>query len=1071
MQSRFVWVWNSGSSEVNGAYSRVDANTFERNSSDGKTYRVFRALGAQSRVVKWRIRRVDRTNITKDIPFYNVKCALKMPPPSGYRRLAGKLPLPRVSIVPSSVYLLGAGTKGVNGEYKYFGVHDGAPAFELHPRVDGGPVYRIARNVKAAGAGSGRRSAVKSKLRAHCAWRILRYPTGLSDTPDVLYSVQSRMVTPPLTGYQIQAGAAPTPRIRKRGPKGSAKPPKKPKPRASGEAATATTADTKTQHAATDAKITRDPAISVEDSNRALFLGDEMLSDEIHDIFDRFDTENRGALLLRGDHGIKDIIRILFPKDDKKALSRRVRRAYASDTNKSRAIDFCEFQLFLWAQMDAKAHTEHNAEAFLDMATEWVGDLSTRAAHYIPAQRSDSLLAELQAYYELVEVKTLIQSNYTNVVITEELKDAFLAKGTFQTVYAVRSRLDQRVLGVKACDLRQVSCAEKNTVIAKAQKEASVMVRLANSGACPHIVRYHHLAHHVSERGSSYVFTEMELCRHTLFDETNNEKPLHVREILDYTLQLSRGLAHAHKIYILHGKIQPRDILFGLDGNLKISGFYLARDFGHAISKEERKALAKQLGPRLYHAPEAEPVLGSYDMWALGVVVAEMMINKSPLVSTGMPIHQDTKLIDEILQDADKRSKQLGIVLRGLLELDPNRRLTADQIVKMLDSELADTTEAVLKSIEGKIDKQRSALDAVASSVGDARREVKQGVAAIRSDVASLSERIDGLFQLVVGLAEGPDAMLMPTCVLVLPASDSKVEGKGGLLSWLTALADRTTDWLGLTRHFAIYVCDEGPRLLSHQKPTGSAAAGASPASSSPDPLHAPFRVELPGKVLVRLAPVIRAMCAIAVVAQAAAETIAPIARVVPRIAMFDGLRKAGGDRLAVIAADLGDAVETTSIDDEHGLIGKDNKTSKPQELVGEAFHSLRAILMPDGAAEPPRNDDGECLADLLGRKIIRVVSSKGSYHWVDPKHWPKLEALGYKKGQRSAGDEFKAKQQPASTAVVPAQASGSGSGGTSTSKPVTPSQPTLAHPKSAEHDDVRTANAMPPPKSCCLII
>ena len=108
--------------------------------------------------------------------------------------------------------------------------------------------------------------------------------------------------------------------------------------------------------------------------------------------------------------------------------------------------------------------------------------------------------------------------------------------------------------------------------------------------------------------------------------EIRRKNKLHVRfsdeEIWSYSKQLIEGLSFIHSKFIVHRDIAPGNLLLYKNGTIKIA------DFG--ISKySEEDAESTLTGTVLYLSPEileCKPASFASDVWALGVVVYEMLM-------------------------------------------------------------------------------------------------------------------------------------------------------------------------------------------------------------------------------------------------------------------------------------------------------------------------------------------------------------------------------------------------------------------------------------------------------------
>ncbi len=105
--------------------------------------------------------------------------------------------------------------------------------------------------------------------------------------------------------------------------------------------------------------------------------------------------------------------------------------------------------------------------------------------------------------------------------------------------------------------------------------------------------------------------------------------PLPIDEAIDITKQISNGLTKAHSKEIIHRDIKPANILITEDGVVKIVDFGLAKLTGRTMLTKE----GTTLGTAAYMSPEqtqGTSVDHRTDIWALGVVLYEMITGKQP---------------------------------------------------------------------------------------------------------------------------------------------------------------------------------------------------------------------------------------------------------------------------------------------------------------------------------------------------------------------------------------------------------------------------------------------------------
>jgi hypothetical protein len=153
-----------------------------------------------------------------------------------------------------------------------------------------------------------------------------------------------------------------------------------------------------------------------------------------------------------------------------------------------------------------------------------------------------------------------------------------------------------------------------------------------------------------------------------------------------YALQLARGLAHLHGRRMLHRDLKPDNILIAVSASgertVKIA------DMGLATTLASRTH-ATAHGTPLYISPEAlrDGVKHtSDDMWALGIVIVEMLLGG--LSGDGIPA-ADMRAVDDMVRrvSASVRDRALAGVVEGLLSMDETTRFKASRVVVCLEGE------------------------------------------------------------------------------------------------------------------------------------------------------------------------------------------------------------------------------------------------------------------------------------------------------------------------------------------------------------------------------------------------
>ena len=150
----------------------------------------------------------------------------------------------------------------------------------------------------------------------------------------------------------------------------------------------------------------------------------------------------------------------------------------------------------------------------------------------------------------------------------------------------------------------------------------------------PNIVSIFHVGQY---DGSPYIVTEL-LQGETLRDRLR-KGPLRVREVLDYGVELARGLAAAHDSGIVHRDLKPDNIWLTKDGRLKILDFGLAKldpvkaasSDGETVTVQPQSTPGHVVGTVGYMSPEqvrGHVADARSDIFAVGVMLYEMLTGK-----------------------------------------------------------------------------------------------------------------------------------------------------------------------------------------------------------------------------------------------------------------------------------------------------------------------------------------------------------------------------------------------------------------------------------------------------------
>lgn len=137
--------------------------------------------------------------------------------------------------------------------------------------------------------------------------------------------------------------------------------------------------------------------------------------------------------------------------------------------------------------------------------------------------------------------------------------------------------------------------------------------------------------------------------------------PLPLGEAVDIAIQTARGLVAAHSRAVIHRDIKPGNIILTQQSVAKIVDFGLAR-VNTLTGSTQTLGTAGTIG---YMSPEqtlGKPVDQRTDIWALGIVIAEIITGRNPFHRESPP-----RTIFAILNEAPKLPDEIPIELQRII--------------------------------------------------------------------------------------------------------------------------------------------------------------------------------------------------------------------------------------------------------------------------------------------------------------------------------------------------------------------------------------------------------------------
>lgn len=269
-----------------------------------------------------------------------------------------------------------------------------------------------------------------------------------------------------------------------------------------------------------------------------------------------------------------------------------------------------------------------------------------------------------------------------------------IGQGAYGIVYKAQNTQNKEIVAVKRIKFE----TREEGIPASAIREIALLKELKHQN----IVKLYDVVH--SQHTLTLIFEYCDWDLKRLMQ--SRENPLSENEILSFTYQLLCALQFLQSKCIIHRDVKPQNILINRKMELKLGDFGLARSTFIPVDE-----LSTEVITLWYRPPEICLGCKDYgfpvDIWSAGCVVAEM-INGEPL----FPYQSNAEMIaafqyifgsvrfKEVFPDSEitdvlditpdgvgveslipNASETLKFIVRSLLELDPSKRASVDEML------------------------------------------------------------------------------------------------------------------------------------------------------------------------------------------------------------------------------------------------------------------------------------------------------------------------------------------------------------------------------------------------------
>lgn len=288
------------------------------------------------------------------------------------------------------------------------------------------------------------------------------------------------------------------------------------------------------------------------------------------------------------------------------------------------------------------------------------------AALAVPAEQRPAFLAELcgQKSELCDEVKALLKADsQSKIWDSDSLLDTVLEQpNTFQSgdeigPYSIVEQIGIGGMGViyKAHDKKLQRHVALKFLPTGMNHDAQIRQRFLSEARAASQLDHPNICviHDVSETPDGQLFITMPCYEGETLAQRIRRGPIPQMQAIDIAMLVAEGLACAHAHNIVHRDIKPSNILLTQDGGVKVLDFGIAK-----VENIHLTSTGLSVGTPAYMSPEqlrGEPVDVRTDVWALGVVLYEMLGGSQAFPARALP-----DILQSVLHEADNTVEALA---------------------------------------------------------------------------------------------------------------------------------------------------------------------------------------------------------------------------------------------------------------------------------------------------------------------------------------------------------------------------------------------------------------------------
>jgi serine/threonine-protein kinase len=289
-----------------------------------------------------------------------------------------------------------------------------------------------------------------------------------------------------------------------------------------------------------------------------------------------------------------------------------------------------------------------------------------------------------------------------SIIADRYLVEGLLGRGGMGAVVTALERESGRRVAIKLMPPR---ATKSRAAVERFMREG----RAASAVVSDHVVRVLEVGQ--SEEGAPFIVME-HLEGETLGRLIKRRGALPLAEALDYVLQACVAVAECHAMGIVHRDLKPENLMVlgdaGQSATVKVLDFGVSKsDWLEQAARVRLTGTADVLGTPTHMSPEqvrsSKSVDARTDIWALGVILYELVTGKPPFIADNLPA-----LCASIVSDEPRAPRELtpglpppleAVILRCLEKHPDARPFSVRSLAEQLAPFASGSGEAAVEKI------------------------------------------------------------------------------------------------------------------------------------------------------------------------------------------------------------------------------------------------------------------------------------------------------------------------------------------------------------------------------------